>query len=152
MFLLYRINKPRMEELMPPFLSTSHCQFYGTCLCACAQQTIGFTDLLVTREFVPSLFVESITRSSSKSVQPVFRYSLTNSFLSPKIFMRQLYFSFISHIFRGLAGTCVNPGSYIFKLSFCSVCHFMDLSKFVSAQQSERFVKSINCFQNLSVE
>ena len=28
-FLLYRINKPRMEEIAPPFLSTSHCEIYA---------------------------------------------------------------------------------------------------------------------------
>ena len=44
------------------------------------------SDLPVTRELVPTLFEESITSSSSNSVQPVFRYGLIKSFLPQKFF------------------------------------------------------------------
>ena len=73
---------------------------------------------------VPLLFKESISRSSSKSVQPFFLYSLIKSFLSPQNFYAAVVFFFVSFIFithfiRRLAGACVNPRSF-FKLSFCT--------------------------------
>ena len=48
---------------MPPFLSTSHCEFYGTYSCAHAQRTIlsRLIPSLLENYVVPSLFVESIT-------------------------------------------------------------------------------------------
>ena len=117
MFLLYRINNQQWKKLAPSFLNTSHCEFYGAHLCDHARRTIlshlicPFLKII----YIPSFNEESVTRSSSKSVQPVFCYSLIKSSFIKKIFMQQSFFllsfflsSFIFIIYFMRA--CMNPG------------------------------------------
>ena len=56
---------------MPPFLSTSHCEFYDAC-CATTHDKPPFPRPIhpFSRELIPSLFEELITQSSSTLVQP----------------------------------------------------------------------------------
>ena len=117
-FLLYGIDKPRMEEISVTIPKYQPLQILMALVVQLHTTNHPFPpDLSVTRELVPSLFEESITWSSSKSFQPFFWYGLIKSFLSPQKFICGshfffLSFIFITHFFRGLAGACVNPGSY----------------------------------------
>ena len=106
-------------------------------------------DLPVTRELVPSLFEESITWSSSKSVQPVFRYGLIKSFLPQKIFWRGRrffssnsfflsFFHFHRTLFRGLAWI----SEVFFKLSFCTFTCLSNNS-LISSWISAKFVSAL---------
>ena len=128
-FLLYRINKLRMEEIGTPIPKYQPLQVLWhspyakpnnslfSAWFACYSRISTFS---VCRISFPK-FVES--------VQPVFWYSLINSFLSLKFFYAAVvlfsfllcfFLSFSSHAFNGLAGACVNPGGFIFKFSFCT--------------------------------
>ena len=96
-------------------------------LCDYTRQTVLSCPIrsLFKNYVVPSLFKESISRSSSKSIQPFFLYSLIKSFLSSLnfyaavVFFFFLSFIFITHFIRRLARACVNPRSF-FKLYFCT--------------------------------
>ena len=92
---------------MPPILSTSHCEFYGTRLCAHARKIILLVPIhLFTRQIVPLVCEELLTLSSSISVMSNFCNSHTKSFLSSKKFLRGRRFFFLlfsCHTFRGLA-------------------------------------------------
>ena len=95
-FLLYRINKPRMEEIGTTISKYQPLRVLCHPLCDYARlTTLSHLICSFSRELVPSLFEESITQSSSTSVQPFFWYSLIKSFLSPqKIFTQQSFFYF----------------------------------------------------------
>ena len=123
-----------MEEIGATIpISTNHCVFYGA-HCATTHDEPSFPALFnpFTRELVPLLFEESITRSSSKLVQPVFWYSLIKSFLPQKFFWRGSHFFlhcfiFIAHFFVGLRELAWIPEGF-FKLSFvhalvCLITH-----------------------------
>ena len=97
-----------------------------------------------TKDLVPSLFEESISRSWSKSVQTFSWYSLTNSFLLPQKFYLAVFFSFFHFdhtLFCGLAGAYVNPGSF-FKLTFCTfIC--LSNNSLISSWISAKFVSAL---------
>ena len=100
------------------------------------------------RELVPSLFVESITRSTSKSAQPVFRYGLTKSFLSQKYFWRgsrffsSFFLSFSSHTFSWACGELAWIPQVFFKLSFCTFTCLSNNS-LISSWISAKFVSAL---------
>ena len=80
---------------MSPFLSTSHCDFNGACLCTHARRTIVS---YVTTVLVPSLFKISISQSS-----PSHLHVLPHHFFC--------FFSiFITHFSGASAWAYVNPG------------------------------------------
>ena len=84
-----------------------------------------------TKQIVPSLCQESLTRSSLRSFSPVLCMLLINCFLPYKTFLcvhcfffvSTFFVSFSSH-FHGLAEACMNPGSF-FKLSFYTFTLFV---------------------------
>ena len=112
------------RKSVPPFLSTSHCECNGAHSCTHIQQP----DSLFTQDFIN--FAESIT-SLLKLVCPIFWF-LSKNFLHSHFFFLFLFLYFHRtifvalhslfslHIFRGLAGACVNPRIFIFKLLFCT--------------------------------
>ena len=92
------------QKLAPSFLSNSHCEFIGA-RAPPPKNHCFQPDLLVTTVLVLSMYRESIIQSASKSVQPVFWYSLTKKlFLSVCHFF--LSFSLSSHTFLWV---CISP-------------------------------------------
>ena len=125
------------RKLVPPFLSTSHCEFYGAC-CTTTHDKPSIRPF--NRELVPSLFEESMTRTKFIEIgaailliQPYIKY-----FLSPQKFLRCRHFFFV---FRGLVGACVNPGSF-FKISFCTFTCSSNNS-LISSWISAKFVSAL---------
>ena len=87
---------------MPPFLSTSHCEFYGA---RCVTTHPFPPNLPVTRELVPSLFEELITQSwfsQSSLIQPYKVLPFTTKLLHGSRFFFLFSFIFITHFFMGL--------------------------------------------------
>ena len=71
----------------------------------CMMNHLFGTDSLVTGELVPLVYEESLTKSSLKSVTPVFWYSHINSSLPSKRFFcgsRFFFLLFSLHTFYGL--------------------------------------------------
>ena len=102
---------------MPPILGTSHRKFNGTCLCAYSRKTIPLAPIhLFTKQMVPSLCPELLTKSLSKLFSPAFLMHPIKCFLpsitSSHFFFVCLFLSFSLHTFCGLAGVCVNLGSF----------------------------------------
>ena len=85
-------------------------------LCDYARRTILSCPIHpFTRQLVPSLFEESISQSSWKSIQPFFRYSLINAFLSPqKILCGSRFFLSFFHrtLFSGVCGSFREPRKF----------------------------------------
>ena len=51
-----------MEEIGPPILSTSHCEFYGARSCAHARKAIPLAPIhSFTKQIVPSMYQDSLT-------------------------------------------------------------------------------------------
>ena len=110
-----------MEKIGTTILSTSHCEFNGARSCAHARKTIPLAPIHpFTKQMVPSLCPESLTRSLFRSFSPVLYVRLIKGFLSPKTFLRarrsfSLFvslFHFHLTLFHRHAGACVNPGSF----------------------------------------
>ena len=84
-----------------------------------------------TKQMVPSLCPESLTRSLWRSFPPVLCVRLIKGFLPPKTFLRArgffflflfffvCFFHFHRTLFRGHTGACVNPGSFFQTLFLC---------------------------------
>ena len=94
------------------------------CSCAHARKTIPMAPIhSFTKQLVPSMYQESLTRNRFISMARVFRTRLINSFFHQKnVLGARRFFScfiFIAHFYRGLAGACVNPGRFFFKLFLC---------------------------------
>ena len=131
----------------PPIQSTSQCELNGTRLCGHAQKTIPLAPIHpFTKQMVPSLCPESLSRSLSQSSSPVLCKRPIKCFLpSIKLLYARRLFFFVSFIFiahfRGLAGACVNPRSFFQTLLFvhsllCQITHsflIWILAKLVSA-------------------
>ena len=108
----------------PPILSTSRCEFNGTRSCAHARKTIPLAPIHpFTKQMVPSLCPQSLTRSLSRSFSPVLCVLFIKGFLPPKTFLRTRGFFSLFHfhrtLFCGHAGACVNPGSFFQTLFLC---------------------------------
>ena len=127
-------------------LSTSHYEFNGARSCAHARKTIPLAPIhLFTKQMVPSLCPESLTRSLFQSFSSVFCMHPIKCFLPSITFLcarRFFYFlvcffRFHCTLFRGLAGACMNSGKFFQTLFLCihffveSLTHF--LAKLVSA-------------------
>ena len=114
-----------------PFVSIPalcHCKFNGAHSCAHARIIIPLAPIHpFTKQMVPSLCPESLTRSLFRSFSPVLYVCLIKGFLSPKTFLRaRCFFSlFVSlfhfhhTLFRGHAGACVNSESLFQTLFLC---------------------------------
>ena len=105
---------------MPPILSTSHCEFYGTHSYTHAQKTIPLVLIHpFTKQIIPSLYQESSTNISWRSISPVPLVRLINHF---QTFLRASFFlllsSFSSHTFSWACGSLREPRKYFFKYSF----------------------------------
>ena len=85
-----------------------------------------------TKQMVPSLCPESLTRSLWRLFSPVLCLRLIKGFLPPKTFIRTrrffscffvslfvCFFHFHRTLFRGHMGACVNPGSFFQTLFLC---------------------------------
>ena len=108
-------------------------------LCDYARRTILSRPICpFTRQLVPSLFEESISRSSSTSIQPFFRYSLINAFLSPQKFLRSsrffllCFFYFHRTLFSGACGSFREPRKF-FQTLFLYIHLFVLISSWISA-------------------
>ena len=95
-------------------------------LCIHARKTIPLAPIHpFTKQMVPSLCPESLTRSLFRSFSPVLCVHLIKGFLPPETFLRASFFSlflcfiFIAKFFRGHAGACVNPRSFFQTLFLC---------------------------------
>ena len=114
-----------------PILSTSQCKFNGVRLCAHAQKNHPFTANQPTY-YTNSTFIVSII-VSPRLVQIVFTGSSHGHYKGlpsmNNIFKRAFFlvslFHFHRTLFRGLAGACVNPGSFsLFVHAFvCPITH-----------------------------
>ena len=134
---------------MPPILSTSHCEFYGARSCAHARKIILLVPIHpFTRQIVPLLCKELLSRSSSTSVTSNFSNRHTKSFLSSKIILRGhrflflsfFYFlSFSSHTFRALAREFRN---FYLKHSF-SAYTCLSNNSLISAWISTKFLSTL---------
>ena len=93
-------------------------------------------DLPVTQELVPSLFAESITGSSSKSVQPFFWYNFTKSFLHKKFYLAVFFLFFSSYTFYGLVGACMNSH---FVATFTCLSNNSLISSWISTKFYQHF-------------
>ena len=145
MFLLYRINKTRMEEIGAIILKYQPMQVLWRLLCDYARRTIlSCLIRLFTRELVLSSFEESITRlhrnwfsHSSDTAYKVLPFTT-------KILCSSLFFFLYFHctLFRELVGACMNPGSF-FKLSFCTFTCLSNnslISSWISAKVVSAFL------------
>ena len=115
------------RKSVPPILIASHCEVNGARSCAHTQKTIPLSPIhSFTKQMVPSLCPESLTRSLLRSFSLVLCVRLIKGFLPPKTFLLArrfflvCFFHFHCTLFCGHAGACVNPGKYFFKLSFCA--------------------------------
>ena len=82
-----------MEEIGATIPKYQPLQVLWHPLCDYARRTILSRPIRpFTRQLVPSLFEESISRSSSTLIQPFFWYSLINAFLSPQKFLHSSRF------------------------------------------------------------
>ena len=118
----------------PPILSTSHCEFNGARLCAHARKTIPLAPIhSFTKQMVPSLCPESLTRSLSRSFSPVLCVCLIKGFLPPKHFYACVVFlcffvSFSSHTFSWACGSLREPWKFFSNSLFvysllCQITH-----------------------------
>ena len=101
-FLLYRINKPRMEEIGATIPKYQPLRVLWRPLCDYARRTILSRPIRpFTRQLVPSLFEESISRiyAATLPIQPYKCLPVTTKF-----FTRQSFFFFLSffHFHRTL--------------------------------------------------
>ena len=107
-----------------PILSTSHCEVNSARSCTHARKTIYLAPIHpFTKQMVPSLCPESLTRSLSKLFSPVFRMCLIKGFLPSITFLHTCHF-FLSvslfHFHRTLSWACESlhePRKFI---SFCA--------------------------------
>ena len=119
------------RKLASPILSTSHCEFNGVRSCAHAQKTIPLVLIHpFSKQIVPLLYQKSSTSTLLRFISPFPLMRLINHFLPLKTFLRTChllvsFFIFIAHLFCGLAGAYVNPGSIfsnsLFMHSLCSL-------------------------------
>ena len=108
---------------MPPILSTSHCEFNGTYLCAHARKNISLIPIHpITKQMVPSLCPELLTQSLSKSISPKY-FSYVPYKVLPSI--NNIYtcivfscFYFHHTLSHGLAETYVNHEKYA-TINYC---------------------------------
>ena len=118
----------------PPILSASHCEFNGARSCAHAWKTIPLAPIHpFTKQMLPLLCPESLTRSMLRLFSPVLCVRLIKGFLPPKTFLRArrfflvslfvCFFHFHCTLFRGHMGAWTPE--IFFKLSFCA---FISLS------------------------
>ena len=118
-------------------------------LCDYARRTILSHPIRpFTRQLVPSLFEESISRTSQKSIQPFFRYSLINAFLSPqKILHGSRFFFFLSFflhrtLFSGACGSFREPLKFFSNSPFYTFTCLSNNS-LISSWISAKFVSAL---------
>ena len=118
---------------MPPIPSTSHCKFYGACLCIHTRKTLPLAPIhLFTKQILlNSLYQESLTRILLQSVSPLPLMQLINHFLPLNIFCMHPFFlflsTFLSHTFSWACRSLHNQ-KYFFKLSFYAFTWFSNNS------------------------
>ena len=119
-----------MEETI---LSTSHCEFNGTRSCLHTRKSIPLAPFHpFTKQMVPSLCPESLTRGLSQSFSPVLRKHPIKCFLPSITFLRArhffLFLSFSSHTFLWACRSLREPWKYFSNFLFvhsllCQITH-----------------------------
>ena len=135
---------------MPPILSTSQCEFNGTRSCSHTRKTIPLAPIhLFTKQMVPSLCQESLTRSSLRSFSPVLSVRLIKgflpsiTFLSAHGFLNQARAWFLKITLCGCMCVCVYvsvcPKNGIVLFSPCSL-----VAEFLSVDRTGKHVSSLS--------